>query len=57
MAHMGTFHVRKPLRFTKKGQIVSESFKTLYFYHNRLENYDIEQKICWKEFAMIEVEE
>ena len=57
MVHMGTFHVRKPLRFTKKGQIVSDSFKTLYFYHNRLENYGIEQRITWKRFDLVEVEE
>ena len=38
ISRMGTYHLAKPLRFRKDGRIVSESFKLLYFYHNRLEN-------------------
>ncbi len=49
---LGTYHLAKPLRFTKQGQIVSESFKVLYFYHNRLEGYGLAENIQWKEYAL-----
>jgi len=49
---LGTYHLAKPLRFTKNGQIVSESFKVLYFYHNRLEGYQLAQGIQWKKYAL-----
>lgn len=42
---LGTYHLAKPLRKNKKGEIVSDSFKVLYFYHNRLENYGLDHKI------------
>lgn len=48
VSRLGTFHAEKPLRFNKKGEIISDSFKVLYFYHNRLENYDLDKKIKWK---------
>jgi glycerol-3-phosphate O-acyltransferase len=42
---LGTYHLSKPLRINKKGEIVSDSFKVLYFYHNRLENYQLDKVI------------
>ncbi|MDX1940626.1 MAG: 1-acyl-sn-glycerol-3-phosphate acyltransferase [Saprospiraceae bacterium] len=45
---LGNYHLQKPLRYNKNGQIVSESFKILYFYHNRLENYGLQDGIKWK---------
>lgn len=52
ISRLGTFHLRKPLRYNKKEQIVSESFKLLYYYHNRLENYGLDKQIVWKHFNM-----
>ncbi|MEL7427362.1 MAG: 1-acyl-sn-glycerol-3-phosphate acyltransferase [Bacteroidota bacterium] len=46
--HLGNFHALSPLYFNKKGRIVSDSFKSLYFYHNRLDNYHLERYINWK---------
>lgn len=46
--HMGTYHVEKPLRFNKKGNIVSDNFKLLFFYHNRLSTYDWHNAITWR---------
>lgn len=46
--HMGNYHLQKPLYFNKQGTLISDSFKVLYYYHNRLENYDLEHKIQWK---------
>ena len=47
VARLGSFHVSKPLRYNKKGQVISDSFKNLYFYHNRMENYDLDKMITW----------
>lgn len=41
---LGAFHIQKPLRM-KKHRIVSDSFQLLYFYHNRLEHYELETAI------------
>jgi glycerol-3-phosphate O-acyltransferase len=46
--NLGIFHTVKPLSFNKEGDIVSSSFRVLYFYHNRLENYHLERFIHWK---------
>jgi len=45
LAHLGTFHVKKPLKVNRKKEIISENFRLLYFYHNRLENYKLDQVI------------
>ena len=45
---LGNFHVAKPLKKNKKGQIVSDNFNLLYYYHNRLDSYSLEEKISWK---------
>jgi len=47
--HLGNFHVKSPLRFDKKERIISDSFKILFYYHNRLDNYDLESYINWTE--------
>ena len=52
VSRLGTYHLAKPLRFRKDGEIVSESFKLLYFYHNRLDNYGLEQAIRWKKYIL-----
>lgn len=48
LSRLGTFHVKKPLRLNKQGQIVSENFLLLYFYHNRMEGYDLAKKLFWE---------
>ena len=55
---LGSFHVQKPLRQNKKGQIVSDSFKILYFYHNRMATYKLDKSIVWKKMessAVVEI--
>lgn len=37
----GMYHSSKPLKYNKDGRIISQDFKVLYFYHNRLENYGL----------------
>ena len=45
---LGSFHVQKPLRTNKRGEIVSDSFKILYFYHNRMATYKLAKDIVWE---------
>lgn len=56
MRNFGTYHVNKPLVFDKKGRLISQDFKLLYFYHNRLVNYNLDEQISWKEITQPEIE-
>lgn len=42
---LGTYHDRKPLLINKSGQVVSYDFKLLFYYHNRLEGYELEERL------------
>ena len=52
--NLGIFHAEKPLSLTKEGHIVSSNFRVLYFYHNRLNNYELQKAVRWSD-AEIEV--
>ena len=43
--HLGTFHIKKPLKKNISGEVISENFYLLYFYHNRLTGYGLEKWI------------
>ncbi len=43
---LGSYHAQQPLRI-KKGKIISQSFSLLYYYHNRLNCYQLENTIIW----------
>lgn len=45
LSHLGNYHVAKPLRLNKEGDIVSDDFKVLYYYHNRLDSYGLDKNI------------
>ncbi|MBK7474764.1 MAG: 1-acyl-sn-glycerol-3-phosphate acyltransferase [Haliscomenobacter sp.] len=49
IGHLGTFHVKKPLKLNKEGKVISENFLLLYYYHNRLENYGLASKVSWNQ--------
>ncbi len=53
---LGSYHALMPLKFNKKGLIISEDFKVLFFYHNRLDNYGFENAIKWKTFKLEELQ-
>jgi glycerol-3-phosphate O-acyltransferase len=38
---LGTFHKKTVLKLTPESTIVSEDFRTLFYYHNRLNSYDL----------------
>ena len=52
VSKLGAYHSDRPLKMNKKGEIISEDFKILYFYHNRLSNYGFEKAIKWKAFRV-----
>jgi glycerol-3-phosphate O-acyltransferase len=43
--NVGIFHLKHPLLFDREGNIVTEDFNVLYYYHNRLVGYDLESYV------------
>ena len=39
--NVGTFHLKKAIKFDDEGDLVSEDMNLLYYYHNRLEGYNL----------------
>jgi glycerol-3-phosphate O-acyltransferase len=56
LSHLGTFHLKKPLKYNRDREIISEDFTLLYYYHNRLDNYHLDEAIELKQSAMLTVE-
>lgn len=52
---LGTYHTRQPLKMDKKGNIISQDFRLLYFYHNRINSYGIDQEINWSPAQIIQL--
>ena len=53
LTNLGIFHPEKPVVRTKKGALVSQDFKLLYYYHNRLDCYSLEQSVNWQDTPII----
>jgi glycerol-3-phosphate O-acyltransferase len=43
--NVGIFHLNRPVRFNKEGNIITQDLNLLYYYHNRLAGYDLEKFI------------
>ncbi|MEM1119050.1 MAG: glycerol acyltransferase, partial [Bacteroidota bacterium] len=56
LKYLGVFHAQAPLKINKAGNVVSESFKLLYFYHNRLDHYDLHETVNWSAYKIVEKE-
>ena len=54
--NLGAYHAQKPLKYNKFGNIISEDFNTLFYYHNRLEHYDLAKKVDWTVMQVAEAE-
>lgn len=52
LKNLGIYHIRKPLSFNKKGNIESDDFSTLFYYHNRLENFGLTKRVRWEKFKI-----
>jgi len=42
--NVGIFHAKRPLLFNKDRDITTQDLKTLYYYRNRLDGYDLEKR-------------
>ena len=51
--NLGVYHVRKPLLFNRKGDLESDDFNVLFFYHNRLENFNLAKRVKWDKFKLV----
>ena len=47
--NLGLYHPQKVLKINKEGNFISENFRLLYFYHNRLDSYDLQDSVNWDE--------
>lgn len=54
--NLGVFHADAPLKFNKQGDLESDDFHTLFYYHNHLENYGLTKKVEWQRYK-IKIEE
>jgi glycerol-3-phosphate O-acyltransferase len=45
LENVGIFHLKRPLLFNKEGNIITQDLNLLYYYHNRLAGYDLENFI------------
>ncbi|MEJ1239785.1 1-acyl-sn-glycerol-3-phosphate acyltransferase [Chryseolinea sp. T2] len=45
LENVGIFHLNRPLLMNKEGNIITRDFNTLYYYHNRLNGYELEKFI------------
>lgn len=42
---LGSYHVKRPLVKDENGNIISKDLKVLLYYHNRLEGYELDERI------------
>ena len=55
--HLGTFHAVLPLKFGNKENIILKNPSLVYYYHNRLIGYHIEDMITWDQEKIQEAQE
>ena len=55
--HLGTFHAVLPLKFGNKENILPKNPSLVYYYHNRLSGYHIEDMIVWDQEKIHEAQE
>jgi glycerol-3-phosphate O-acyltransferase len=48
LSKLGIYHSKSVLKRDKKGVLVCEDIRLLYFYHNRLINYGLEELMSWE---------
>ena len=43
ISNVGMYHSRRPLLFNKEGNIITQDINNLYYYHNRMDGYELEK--------------
>jgi glycerol-3-phosphate O-acyltransferase len=54
--NLGVFHTEMPLTISKNGTIVSQNFKLLFYYHNRLDSYNLDKLVKWEKFPTFQLD-
>lgn len=44
---LGNYHIEQPLKVNQKGEVISQNFSLLYFYHNRLSSYQFKRRFTF----------
>ncbi|MEM9297727.1 MAG: 1-acyl-sn-glycerol-3-phosphate acyltransferase [Bacteroidota bacterium] len=44
ITNVGMYHSKRPLLLSKEGKITTQDLNTLYYYHNRMDGYDLEKE-------------
>nr|WKN38492.1 1-acyl-sn-glycerol-3-phosphate acyltransferase [Tunicatimonas sp. TK19036] len=57
IANVGMYHARRPLLKNREGNIIIPDLNILYYYHNRLEGYDLQRILHPKKKKLFEVVE
>jgi glycerol-3-phosphate O-acyltransferase len=55
--HLGTFHAVLPLKFGNKDNILPKNPMLVYYYHNRLSGYGVEDLIKWDQEKIQQAQE
>ena len=49
LSNLGIYHAQKPfLKDKKSDNFITQDLRLLYYYHNRMDSYGIEEGIEWK---------
>lgn len=51
VSNLGIYHPEVPLLFTKDGNLHTQDIRVLYFYHNRLDHYQLEKAFAGLELS------
>ena len=43
LENVGMYQVKRPVLRNKAGNIITQDLHTLYYYHNRMDGYDLEK--------------
>jgi hypothetical protein len=45
--YLGSFHAIRPLKFGTNNNVIAKHTMLVYYYHNRLSGYQLEDQILW----------
>jgi glycerol-3-phosphate O-acyltransferase len=54
LKHLGMYHVKKPIIKLDEFHLGSQDLKLVYYYSNRLDHYELGEKLLWKKNDQIE---
>ncbi len=57
LSNVGLYHSQRPLLKNKEGNIVTMNLNTLYYYHNRLEGYELDRLVKPMKIPSLDIHE